>query len=319
MQEIVRRLITVQIENESDVAQDFSLFQATVSRTAPNYGNPPAIKITCPNFQANYLRLLTDTQTIKGGIYIVDIFSDVKGKFAFYEYKCTSGKNRKTKAVNKLLGKITSHPLMSDGVGKGFLVHGDVYIKPDGWKLQPREKLLIDFEVEFTDSVQEVLVKPTAFIKICIENKSNKPQKYTLFNANLNCPKYRLLDGEDFGSTSDIAIRWESNKEYYWSKEFNGVKDKRQKYGHLLSEIKHNGFELRVVNIFSPKRDYFLFKSSLMGGHNFFYNTKLALPYPLAYQDRKVLVVGGNTELSPCNLELAPYEKTWIELEVEQD
>ena len=291
--EKVRSIITLCIENTSYAPQDFQLFGADDYRGKVNFGNLPDIKITSPSPATNYGALMVDSQTKNGeardgkswnkykqteGLAVTNIYCDNKLKFKFVRHKRDYDfKVGKSMDEYVSVGEISTSPITNRRERKKpIYVAGDVCIKPDGWQLQPREMLMIDIELEFNFSMQEVQTKPTAFIKLLIENTGNKPQKYVLFNPNLN-----NLAG--FGNSPDVKIAWDTKVEY-WSRTKEHSRASAEKYGYHYDSGYDDGKKpeerlqtyrdlldyiqgvnrrkvsqpLRVVNVYAPKRGYFL-------------------------------------------------------------
>ncbi len=317
--EAVTKLVSVQVENSGTIPHDFELFGSFDNRNAANFGNHPDIKISLLSGISSYEQLLVDSLSVKHiplisfrkvGFKVVNMYCDSNKKFLLFEL----GNDWKKKKI----GKVSAKSFPKSMGRKSFSITGVNYIKPDGWMLQPKEKIVIDFEIEYEAAVQEHIVKPTSFIKLMIENKCGEPQKYELFNANLRA-------GIEFGnrdyslfSNPNIEITWETTKMHYASIGKEYVEPRKQTYNDLLSAIKWNDLVLNVVNIFSPEPSYWTFSVSEVGGGMSYCIAKKAFPYPLAHYDKNILQIQGNTTLT-SNLALPAYGKTFIELEVEQD
>ena len=264
--EAVTKLVSVQVENSGTMPHDFELFRYD-NRKEPNFGNHSDIKITLPSGVGSYAQMLVDSVSVESiplvgykvvGFKVVDVYCDGKRKFLLFGLDKLYNK--------KQIGKVTANLFPKKMGRKTFSITGGNSIKPDGWMLQSKEKVVIDFEIEYEAAVQEHIVKPTSFIKLLIENRSNEPQKYELFNANLR-------SGIEFGnrdysvfSNPNVEITWETTKMHYASIGNKYGEPRKQTYNDLLSAIKWNDLVLNVVNIFSPEPCYWSFSVSEFGG-----------------------------------------------------
>lgn len=322
--ETVRNLISIQVENKGSVPHEFTLFYSEENRNSANFGNHMDVVISLTNRISTYSALLSNTQSAP--LKVVNTYCSEKRKLVFYRGDFIHrGREKYSEYKIRQIGKVTASPFPASGKSRTFVVDGSVSVKPDGWKLQPKEKIVIDFEVEHEAAVQEHIVKPTSFIKLWIENKSNEPRAVKLFNANLNAGDAMK---DNYGNR-DVEITWETSKEHYSSIGKSGNEEYRgrgwdtdkprrvQNYNDLLVALKFHDLVLRVVNIFSDKKMYWSFTNTVVGGGQFHCRAKQAFPYPVAHYDKNIFTIDGSATLE--RIPLAPYEKTFIELEVEQE
>lgn len=313
--EAVTKLVSIQVENSGTMPHDFELFGSLHNRNAPNFGNHPDIKISLPSGVGSYEQMLVDSLSVESiplisfkvvGFKVVNVYCDSKRKFLLYGLDKLYNK--------KQIGKVTASLFPKVMGRKAFSITGENSMKPDGWMLQPKEKVVIDFEIEYQAAVQEHIVKPTAFIKLLIENKSGEPQRYELFNANLRAG----MEFYDKYSNPNVEITWDTTKMHYSSIGKSYTEQRKQTYKDLLSAIKWDNLVLNVVNVFSPEPCHWSFSDCEVGGGRSSCIAKKAFPYPLAHYDKSIFQIRGNTTLT-SNLSLPAYGKTFIELEVEQD